>query len=520
MPDIQFTFEVNDMVSGALDGISATFEKAFEQDKTLAKFNAGLGQSAQVTEEMGKLAKEVWSDGWGGSLEDVTGALGEVGSQMMDLGASSPDEIKKVTKGALDLAEVMGVDVTEVTRAAGQMMKNGLAPDAQTAFDIIATGAQNGGNRSGDLLDVFAEYGPAFAAIGVDGQTALGMLNSSLDDGAFNADKAADAINEFGVRAIDGSKATSEAYAALGLDAADLSAKIASGGPAAQEATSKIIYALGEMTDPVAQEAAGVAFFGSMWEDMGPKAILALDPVYSKTGEVGGAVETMGGKLHDVATNKVETMKRKFDEWIGSMVATRGPFGEVMAFAVGFAPQALTVAGNVGMVAMALKGTGVAAWAATAGMSALSVAALPIYAIAAAVTGLIGMVVVAIQKIDTLKRNWEGITTGNLTKASDIGLSLNRPGLSNGLFGGIFGHAAGGLVTRPHLAMVGEGGEPELITPLSKVGDMLAAQGGGGGGDVYVTVPNGFIGSKDELAAALRDLLAYGGRTGIIPAST
>lgn len=506
------------MVSGALEGISATFEKAFDRDKTIAKFNAGLGQSAETTERMGKLAKEVWSDGWGESLDDVTGAIGAVGAQMVDLGSTSPDEVGKLTRSALDLASVMGVDVTEVTRAAGQMMRNGLAPDAQAAFDIIATGAQNGANRSGDLLDVLTEYSPSFAAIGLDGPTALGLMNQALDAGIFTADKAADAINEFGIRAIDGSKGTAEAYAALGLNADEMAAKIAAGGPTAQEAFGQIVQALGTMTNPVAQETAGVALFGSMWEDSGAKAILSMNPVTAKTGEVAGATDQMGAKLHDVATNKVDVMKRKIDDWIGSMVATKGPTGDIMAFVVGFGPQALTLAGNVGMIAMALKGTGAAAWAATAGMSALSVAAIPIYAIAAAVAGLVGMVVVAIQKIDTLKRNWEGITTGNLTKIADMGLSLNKPGLSNGLFGGILGHAAGGIVTRPHLAMVGEGGEPEMILPLSKVGDMLAAAGGGnGGGNVYVTVPNGFIGSKDELAAAVRDILAYGTRVGIVP---
>ncbi len=53
---------------------------------------------------------------------------------------------------------------------------------------------------------------------------------------------------------------------------------------------------------------------------------------------------------------------------------------------------------------------------------------------------------------------------------------------------GILGFADGGIVTRPTLAMVGEGGEPEAIIPLSKMG----AMGGGGvtivlSGDFYTT---------------------------------
>lgn len=46
---------------------------------------------------------------------------------------------------------------------------------------------------------------------------------------------------------------------------------------------------------------------------------------------------------------------------------------------------------------------------------------------------------------------------------------------------GILGFADGGIVTRPTLAMVGEGGESEAIIPLSKLGSM-----GGGGMNIYL----------------------------------
>jgi hypothetical protein len=47
--------------------------------------------------------------------------------------------------------------------------------------------------------------------------------------------------------------------------------------------------------------------------------------------------------------------------------------------------------------------------------------------------------------------------------------------------GSLVGLAEGGIVTRPTLAMVGEGGEPEAVIPLSKMGQM-----GGGGGNTFI----------------------------------
>lgn len=510
---IQFNFEVNDMVSGALEGVKAQFDKAFDNDKTLAKFNAGLGQSAEVTARMGDLAREVFTEGWGESLEDVTNALGEVGSQMLDLSNSSPDEIRKITQGALDLAEVMGVDVVEVTRAAGNMMKNGLAPDAQTALDIIATGAQNGANRAGDLLDVFGEYSGSFAKVGLDGHTALMMIKNSLDSGAYTADIAADSIREFGIIVMEGGDSASAALQGMDFDLATVQATLAKGGPAAAQMTEDIIYSLGEISDPLARQQAGAALFGSMWTDAGEDMVLSMTLSDTAMGTLNGATEKMGQTLHNVATQKVDKLKRSFDGWVQSMIATDGPFGTVAAFAMTFGPQALTVAGNVGLIAMAFKGTAVAAGIARGAMGLFALAAAPLAIIAAAIGSIVILINTAIQRVDVLKTNLQGLVTGNLSKISSFGTfdNLGRRGGANGGFGLPF-MATGGIVTRPTLAMIGEGGESEAVIPLSRLGDMT----GGQGGSITINVPGGFVGNYDELATKIRDIIVTGQRRGVI----
>lgn len=80
-----------------------------------------------------------------------------------------------------------------------------------------------------------------------------------------------------------------------------------------------------------------------------------------------------------------------------------------------------------------------------------------------------------------------------------------------GAVGNVFGFAEGGVVTRPTLAMVGEGGEPEYIIPSSKMGPMLAEFGGGGGTTVNITV-NG--GDPEAVVDALR---RYMFRNGTVP---
>jgi len=60
------------------------------------------------------------------------------------------------------------------------------------------------------------------------------------------------------------------------------------------------------------------------------------------------------------------------------------------------------------------------------------------------------------------------------------------------------GLAEGGIVTRPTLAMVGEGGEPEAVIPLSKMGQM-------GGGGINITI-NGAI-DPEATARQIRRIL-------------
>jgi len=63
--------------------------------------------------------------------------------------------------------------------------------------------------------------------------------------------------------------------------------------------------------------------------------------------------------------------------------------------------------------------------------------------------------------------------------------------------------ASGGIVTRPTLALIGEGGEPEMVTPLSKAGEMGFGGGGEGNQVLWATEDNGK--RLDRLAMAIEE---------------
>jgi hypothetical protein len=81
---------------------------------------------------------------------------------------------------------------------------------------------------------------------------------------------------------------------------------------------------------------------------------------------------------------------------------------------------------------------------------------------------------------------------------SGIGSIGSALGSGLGKLGGIVGLASGGIVTKPTLAMVGEGGEPEAVIPLSKMGQM--------GGGTVINVQVG-VGDPEAIARSIERIL-------------
>ena len=114
---------------------------------------------------------------------------------------------------------------------------------------------------------------------------------------------------------------------------------------------------------------------------------------------------------------------------------------------------------------------------------------------------VIELVVTAVGKmLDAFRRvteskAFQALLSGIGSIASGIGGAVGRAR-------GIVGLASGGIVTRPTLAMVGEGGEPEAVIPLSKMGQM--------GGGVNITI-NGAL-DPEGVARQIRRILEDSGR--------
>lgn len=279
-------------------GIQGT-TSAVNLDQAMNSFAASTGVSKAKLDDYESVLKSIYANNYGEDFQDIADSMALVNK---NLGELSDKELQAVTEAAFTLRDTFEYDVAESTRAAKAMMDN-FGISGENAMSLIAAGAQNGLDYSGELIDSINEYSVQFGKLGFTADDMFKIFEQGAENGAWNLDKVGDAIKEFSIRAIDGSKTTTAGFDAIGLDAAKMSTAFAKGGDTAKAAFQKTVSALVAMEDPLARDAAGVALFGTMWEDLGVDAVASLaeitDGAYDTEDALKGIQEV---KYNDLAS--------------------------------------------------------------------------------------------------------------------------------------------------------------------------------------------------------------------------
>ncbi|MEU7590675.1 phage tail tape measure protein [Micromonospora sp. NPDC049230] len=354
--------------------LAAGLAGAMDLDAAQTRLEAQLGNT-EYAQEMGAIAGRVYARGFGESAQEIGDTLRAVLNSGLVSEDDSDELIEALTVKVAALAKTFSVDVTAAARAAGQMIRNGLAKDGAEAMDILTRAFQETGDQAGDLLDTYSEYSVQFAKLGLDGKEATGLLIQGLKAGARDVDTVADSIKEFSIRAIDGSTTSADGFKLLGLNAKTMTAQIASGGAGAQKGLDVVLDRLRALKDPVERDAAAVALFGTKAEDMGA-ALLALDTdtAADRLGNVTGAADRMGNALEQSASQKLEAFKRSAQAALVEQVAKAIPYLEGLARWLGanraiVEPLAITLGTLAGVIMLIVAATKV--W--TAVQTALNV---------------------------------------------------------------------------------------------------------------------------------------------------
>ena len=218
------------------------------------------------------MLESIYRNNYGESFGEIGEAMAQVTKQ---LGNMSDDKLQEITESAFVLRDTFEYEIPESTRAAKAIIDN-FGVSGEEAMNLIAVGAQNGLDYSGELLDSISEYSVQFAKVGLSAEDMFNIFQAGAETGAWNLDKVGDAVKEMAIRVVDGSDTTAEGFALIGLNAEEMAAKFAVGGESAKEAFHMTIQGLADMQDPLAQNTAGVNLFGTMWEDSWTEVVTQL----------------------------------------------------------------------------------------------------------------------------------------------------------------------------------------------------------------------------------------------------
>jgi len=277
-----------------------------ELTKALNGVQADTGAADGSMDGLKNTMLNIYSNNFGEDFADI-GASMSVVAQSTGLAGEA---LESATTNALLLRDTFGFEVADSIKSVSQMM-NQFGMTSEQAYNMIAQGAQQGLDKNGDLLDTINEYSGTFKAQGFSAEEMFNMLSNASKSGIRDVDLAADAIKEFGIRSKDGSSTTAEGFKALGLDAKKMTKAFGEGGDVGKKAFADVTSKLVGMKDPVAQTAAGVALFGTQFEDLGIKGITALVNTKGKVDETKDALKGINEVKYNSFGEGIEGIRRQ-----------------------------------------------------------------------------------------------------------------------------------------------------------------------------------------------------------------
>lgn len=299
---------VADGISNAASGLAEIGTEAFtmanDVDKATNDFIAKTGESAEAGERFEDVMTDIYNDNFGESFEDIADAMATVKTAMGDIG---DDELKKITTDAIILRDTFDMDVNESIRAVNSMMDQ-FGITADEAYSLIAQGAQNGLNQNDDLLDTVNEYSVQFKDAGYSAEDMFNMLANGVESGTWSVDKLGDAVKEFNIRMNDGS--AKDAVEALGFSWESVSEAWSKGGDEAKDIFNMLFNELDGLENETEWYSVGVGLLGTMYEDLGQDAVLALSNTNGEISKSKDALKELNEVKYNDIGSAIEGIKR------------------------------------------------------------------------------------------------------------------------------------------------------------------------------------------------------------------
>ena len=281
---------------------------AIEFDAAQGRIQAQLGITKERAEELGNVAENVWTQGFGDNLEEITNTVSDLAKRMKEL---TPDQLQEMTSAAFILAKTFDADVNLVTRSAASLMDQ-FGVSGTDAMDMITAAFQRGGNYSDELLETINEYSPQFKNLGFSAEEMMGLFVAGAENGIWSLDKLADSAKESFLQITDGADNTKGAIEELGLNYDQITNDIQEGGDTAEAAFGVIMTALAGVEKGADRNRLAIELMGTPIEDLGPQFVEFFAETDHEMKNFRGSTKKAGEALQDNLGARARKMWRDF----------------------------------------------------------------------------------------------------------------------------------------------------------------------------------------------------------------
>lgn len=311
---------IKGLASGIKDISGNMLGLGIDSQKSLNTFAAKTGAAGKELEGMDEAIKDIYRNNFGESLEEIAGDMAAV----KHVTGQTGEELKKSTQNVKSLSETFDMDMGESIRGVqGLIYQFGL--DSGEAFDLMAAGAQNGLDYTGELGDNIAEYGGKFQQAGYTAKEYFQLLENGSSNGAYNLDKVNDAINEVTNRLADGTLEKSmdsinqktgeleEGTGNWGKGVEDLFKQWQQGGATQKQVIDAIVEDIKNTENQQEKLNKAALAFGTMGEDGNMKFIESLTSVGKTFEDTKGTMEELNKVKYDDLGSAITEIKRNIE---------------------------------------------------------------------------------------------------------------------------------------------------------------------------------------------------------------
>lgn len=280
-------------------------EFAAETEGATKKLQASIGATEAEMKKYEKSLEDLYKNNYGDSLESLADSMAKVKQYTGELDASV---LQEMTENAIALEDVFGMDMSETIRGVNVLAKN-MGLTSKQAFDLMAKGAQNGLNKTDELGENIAEYGPLWKQAGFSAEEMFMILQNGVDSGAYSLDKVNDFVKEFTISLSDGR--IEENLHSFSEETQKLFQEMKQGKATSRDVFYSVIDDLKNATNE--QEALTLAsnLWSSLGEDNAMNIITSLGDVNETYKDVYGTMEELKEINYDTLENRLQSLGRK-----------------------------------------------------------------------------------------------------------------------------------------------------------------------------------------------------------------